>query len=258
MNTTTPQASLLFPAHLPELFNSRKDRLAFEIVPQTATRQLPEAPAANDGTPDKVSVAAYRRRIDLGGEIEDMGPFMQEEGAAAAKPSGFNEAEPLTRTAVELGPVLRLAAWIAGPKAASKEVQLHLDVPETDLQAYCDGIQMQRVAESLLINAIKFSPRGSAITLSARHEAGLIRVWVEDAGPGIRITEQPKVFQPHTHTASEILEREDSGALALMSCRRIVQAHHGLIMMHNLDPHGAHFEFCLPAVAARNKMAKVA
>jgi len=259
MNTATQSICTPISALYPELFNHGKYRLAFESWPQTATGQAPEAPGANDITPEVVSVVAYRRRMDLGGEIEDLGPFMHEEKASVtAKPSWFGEAEPMARTSVELGPLVRLAAWIVQPLAASKGIQLHLDVPATDLLGYCDEIQIQRVMESLLTNAIKFSPPGSAITLSARHEAGLIRVWVDDAGPGVRITEQPKLFQRHTHTAAEVMEREGNGALELAACRRIVQAHHGLIMMHNLDPHGAHFEFCLPAMAAKQVAAKVA
>jgi signal transduction histidine kinase len=197
--------------------------------------------------------------VDLGGEIEIPLPLTEKEKIrAASQPSLFGEGETLARSAVELGPVLRLAAWIVAPLAGLKDVELRLDVPEMDLVSFCDDIRIQRVVENLLTNAIKFSPRGSAITLSARHEAGLIRVWVDDAGPGVRMAEQPKLFKQQVRSASEVLEMDNQGSLELAACRRIVQAHHGLITMHNLDPRGAHFEFCLPAMAAKSAMERVA
>ena len=260
MNIPTQQDSLLIPALYPELPIHRQHGLGVETLPRPFDRQANQAPVTKAIKPSTSGAAAHRARVDMGGMIEEtVAPFAEkQEAPVESAPSLFSEGEALMRASTELGPVLRLAAWIVAPLAVLKDVDLRLDVPEMDLLSYCDEIRIQRVVENLLTNAIKFSPRGSAITLSARHEAGLVRVWVDDAGPGVRITEQPKLFKPQVHTAAQALEKDNQGSLELAACRRIVQAHHGLITMHNLDPHGAHFEFCLPAMAARRAMERVA
>jgi signal transduction histidine kinase len=260
MNTPTQQKSLQIPAHFPELIIHRRHGLGVETLPHPSDRQPDQAPVTKAIKPSARIAAGYRARVDMGGVIEEtLAPFAEKpEAPAESGPSVFSKGEVLMRAPTELGPVLRLAAWIVGPLAELKGVELRLDVPDADLLAYCDEIRIQRVTESLLTNAIKFSPRGTAITLSARHEAGLVRVWVDDAGPGVRITEQPKIFKRLVRTEAEALEKYNQGSLELVACRRIVQAHHGLITMHNLDPLGAHFEFCLPAMAARRTMATAA
>ncbi|MGA2053462.1 MAG: sensor histidine kinase, partial [Opitutales bacterium] len=93
-----------------------------------------------------------------------------------------------------------------------------------------------------LSNAIRFAPNHSTVVLGAREEAGLLRVWVDDAGPGVRVSEQPGLFVARRRAGKD-------GSLSLYDCRRVVQAHHGLITMHNRNPQGARFEFFMPALS---------
>jgi DNA-binding response OmpR family regulator len=156
---------------------------------------------------------------------------------------------------LDLAPMLQLASWIYSHAAKQKEIDLQLDAPKDGLMVFGDEVRLQRVVESFLSNAIRFSPENSTVVLAARQEAGLLRVWVDDAGPGVRLSEQSRIFVPRNPEAEDAAGQGD-GSLKLSDCRRVVQAHHGLITMHNKVPHGAHFEIYLPTLSERQRAEK--
>lgn len=215
---------------------------------------------------DTADASSFQRpQADLGGMLPLIPPSAEAEAETALDMRDLfaQEDAPAELVPIDLTPVLRLAAWIVAPTAAAKQIQVRMDYPESGLMAQGDDIQVQQVVESLLFNAIKFSPSGSTITLGARHEDGQLRVWVDDAGPGVQIAEQPKLFAQYGRTSTRQAGFENDGCLSLYVCRRIVQGQHGMITMHNNEPGGAHFEFCLPAadevpVAENHSVAQVA
>ena len=95
----------------------------------------------------------------------------------------------------DLAPVVSLAGWIFQPIAANKNIILQIDAPATGLFAVCDEVRIQRVIENLLSNAIRHTPTGGTITLAARAEHGVLRVWVDDEGPGVPLSEQSGLFE---------------------------------------------------------------
>jgi signal transduction histidine kinase len=230
------------------------------IIPQNVISRRPYSPIRRCDTfapfqprvmkPEHAAGASgfQRSQADLGEILPLIPPSAEAEAETALDlRSLFGEADAqVERVPFDLTPVLRLAAWIVAPIVAAKEIQLRMDYPESGLMAQGDDVQVQQVVESLLYNAIKFSPSGSTITLGARSEGGQLRVWVDDAGPGVQIAEQPQLFAQYGRTSTRPAEEENDGRLSLYVCRRIVQGQHGMITMRNNEPNGAHFEFCLP------------
>jgi light-regulated signal transduction histidine kinase (bacteriophytochrome) len=81
------------------------------------------------------------------------------------------------------------------------ERRVRIDVPSTLPSVPMDAAQMERVLANLLQNAIKYSPEGSAIGISARitHD-GELELCVEDEGPGIRPEDRERIFEPFVRT----------------------------------------------------------
>ncbi len=158
-----------------------------------------------------------------------------------------DDAIKLDRAPRDLAGTLRLVAWICQPSAQRKEITLRVEAPESGLNANCDETRIQRVLENLVFNAIKFSPSHTAITLGARKEGGLLRIFVDDCGPGVPEAEQAKLFTDYGRTSVRPTGGESSTGLGLAICKRIVHAHGGVILMRNRTIGGAHFEFCLAA-----------
>jgi two-component system sensor histidine kinase ChvG len=112
--------------------------------------------------------------------------------------------------------------------------------------------RLVRVFRNLLDNAISFSPPGGTITVRARRTGDMIRVAVEDSGPGIPEGKLGAVFD---RFYSERPKGEDFGThsgLGLAISKQIIEAHHGTIRAENRYDgenrlHGARFMVDLPA-----------
>jgi two-component system OmpR family sensor kinase/two-component system sensor histidine kinase BaeS len=106
-----------------------------------------------------------------------------------------------------------------------------------------DPIRIGQVLANLLHNAVRHTPRGESIRVTAEpiEEGRSVAFSVEDAGPGIDPDALPHVFDRFVKSA-------DSGGagLGLAIARSLVEAHEGTIAAENVVPHGARVRFVLP------------
>jgi len=131
------------------------------------------------------------------------------------------------------------------------EAKIQFDVlADTDIQITVDVDLMRRVLVNLLHNALKFTPEGGKVLVSAETdaEAGLLRVHVCDTGPGIPPAMRDRIFGEFQQIEGLIPKRGGRGTgLGLTLCKLAVEAHGGRIWVddHGLLP-GACFTFTLP------------
>jgi two-component system sensor histidine kinase KdpD len=117
----------------------------------------------------------------------------------------------------------------------------------------CDAVLVEQVLVNLLENALKYSPPGAAIEVSAREEEHEIVISVADRGPGIPPGEEARIFEKFYRAARD---RAVGGVgLGLAICRAIVAAHGGRIWAENRVGGGAAFHFALPRGDAPATMA---
>ena len=138
---------------------------------------------------------------------------------------------------------LALLQQAAATVPASHRVQLELD-EDLPAKLRCDVPGMALCLKILLDNAVKFSPPGSAITVSARLVLeGGVALSVRDAGPGLREEELARLFDK----GSRGIEATYPGAgLGLYMARAVVEVHGGSLQGHNLPEGGAIFRIWLP------------
>jgi signal transduction histidine kinase len=109
-----------------------------------------------------------------------------------------------------------------------------------------DQLRLERILYNLLDNAVKYSPEGSEIRITARfHDQHLI-VGVSDHGPGISDEDKAKLFQPFQRLGNPALHTVKGIGLGLVVCRRLVEAHGGRIWVESRDNQGSSFFFTLP------------
>src|SRR5215472_2163341 len=107
-----------------------------------------------------------------------------------------------------------------------------------------DAVLIEQVLVNIVENALKYTPAGTAIDISAEFAPGSVTVAVADEGPGIPPGLEEKLFDKFYRASPE---RAQSGVgLGLTICRAIVEAHGGTIRAENRVPHGAAFRFTLP------------
>jgi two-component system, OmpR family, sensor histidine kinase KdpD len=120
-----------------------------------------------------------------------------------------------------------------------------MDVSQTLPEVPMDVVQMDQVLTNLLENAVKFSPPGSPVRISAVGNSRVVRVTVTDRGPGIEEADRGRVFQP--------FERGDGQAsgtgLGLAISNAIVVAHGGRMWARAGVGGGAALTFELPVAA---------
>jgi two-component system, OmpR family, sensor histidine kinase BaeS len=105
-----------------------------------------------------------------------------------------------------------------------------------------DRVRIGEVLSNLLTNALRYTPRGGTITVSAeRADGGGVAFAVSDTGPGIPAAEVPHVFDRFARSA----DSRGSG-LGLAIARSLVQAHGGTIAARS-DASGTTIRFVLPA-----------
>jgi two-component system, OmpR family, sensor histidine kinase ChvG len=162
------------------------------------------------------------------------------------------------RSVVPLGSMLAALVAVYRDAAGADSPFLALDLPGggsgsgATLNVRGNEERLVRVFRNLLDNAISFSPPGGTITVRARRTGDMIRVAIEDSGPGIPEGKLGAIFD---RFYSERPKGEDFGThsgLGLAISKQIIEAHHGTIRAENRYDgenrlHGARFMVDLPA-----------
>jgi signal transduction histidine kinase len=109
-----------------------------------------------------------------------------------------------------------------------------------------DERRIRQVIFNLVSNAVKFTPAGGAVDVSAVQMNGEVRVAVTDTGPGIDPEDQERIFEEFQQTEAGVEQREGTG-LGLALSKRLVELHGGRIWVESELGKGSKFTFALPA-----------
>lgn len=132
------------------------------------------------------------------------------------------------------------------PLLARRSLSLSSQLSAEPLVAKVDPLRFQQVIRNVLANAIKFSPEGGEIVVSAGvTPAQEIHIAVADRGPGIPPDEVDKIFEAFVQSTSTKNGAGGTG-LGLAICRKILDIHGGRIHAENRDGGGACFHIYLP------------
>ena len=135
---------------------------------------------------------------------------------------------------VEVGTLVRRAVG-ASRVLAGEPRRVEVDLPSEQLWVLGDPDQLAQVLENLIGNALKYSPRESAVRVAAHLADDRVRINVRDHGPGIPAAARERVFEKFYRVVSAPADDVHAVTgprglgLGLYICRRIVEAHGGLI-----------------------------
>jgi signal transduction histidine kinase len=111
-----------------------------------------------------------------------------------------------------------------------------------------DERRVRQVVFNLLANAVKFTPPGGCVQVSAARLNGEVRVAVADTGPGVAPEDRDRIFEKFQQTDVGLAVREGTG-LGLALSKRLVELHGGRIWVESEVGAGSTFVFTLPAQA---------
>ncbi len=109
-----------------------------------------------------------------------------------------------------------------------------------------DVMRLERILHNLLENAVKYSPDGGFIRVTAKSDTDHLVIGVSDQGIGISTEDQARLFAPFQRLENARIERVKGIGLGLLVCRRLVEAHGGRIWVESELGKGATFFFTLP------------
>jgi signal transduction histidine kinase len=131
---------------------------------------------------------------------------------------------------IELAELLREVAALYQYQAERKNIKLEVEIAASLSSVEVDPGRMTQVLTNILNNALRHTPEGGRILISAKEIDTQIELAVEDSGPGLDAEDLPRIFDRFFRTDSS-RQRESSGGsgLGLTIARSIVQAHGGQI-----------------------------
>ena len=215
-------------------------------TPLTAIQGMTELLAAYDVEPGR------RREMNLAinDEVKRLTRMISgylditrlESGATAMRLSPLRAESLLERILILLEPV-----------AAQRQIRLVSNFP-ADLPPFlADADLLSRAVENLVSNAIKYSPDGTAVTLSARAEEEYVAIEVADHGYGIPAADLERVFEKFYR----VPRVQDAGVpgtgLGLALVREIAELHHGSVSLRSEVNQGSTFTLRIPRKEARQE-----
>ena len=215
-------------------------------TPLTAIQGMTELLAAYDVEPGR------RREMNLAinDEVKRLTRMISgylditrlESGATAMRLSPLRAESLLERILILLEPV-----------AAQRQIRMVSNFP-ADLPPFlADADLLSRAVENLVSNAIKYSPDGTAVTLSARAEEEYVAIEVADHGYGIPAADLERVFEKFYR----VPRVQDAGVpgtgLGLALVREIAELHHGSVSLRSEVNQGSTFTLRIPRKEARQE-----
>lgn len=157
---------------------------------------------------------------------------------------------PLRRRPIELAQLVEAPVEAAREAYASAGVTLVTSTPEEPCQLTVDPARIGQVLTNLLTNALRHSPAGAVVEVSARREGPDVVVAVADGGDGIAAAQLPHVFE-RFYRGDTARDRGSRGSgIGLTISKAIVEAHGGSIRAESPGPgRGTVVSFRLAATA---------
>jgi two-component system sensor histidine kinase/response regulator len=143
--------------------------------------------------------------------------------------------------------VISKAVESVEPHAMRKDISIHTTVEDDIYLIVGDEVTLVEAVVNIVGNAVKYSPTGSCVEITANNIDNQIVISIRDEGIGITKEDLPFIFEDfYTSTSDQQIERGSGVGLALT--RRILEAHDGTIAVETELGKGSTFELYLPAI----------
>lgn len=131
----------------------------------------------------------------------------------------------------------------------NKEIEITYDIP-IDIRVIADTNMLQTVIRNFASNAVKFTPRGGKIGLSAKVSGNnFVEISVKDSGIGMSSAILNNLFQLNTQINRKGTDGEPSSGLGLLLCKEFIEKHGGKMWVESEEGKGSTFYFTIPGDA---------
>lgn len=153
-----------------------------------------------------------------------------------------NGLQKLTLAPCSIDELLEHARLRFQDQAQDKGIILSIEAEEPLPRLHADRVQLERVLDNLLDNALRHTPENGLIRLQARRHGERVIISVEDNGEGIAYGQQGRIFEPFV----QVGRKKGGAGLGLALCKEIVQLHGGRMGVYSRPGQGTQFYMALP------------
>lgn len=151
---------------------------------------------------------------------------------------------PLRFAATSVAEIIGPAVERLRPQADRAQLSLIVDVPDDLPPVWADAERARQMMINLIHNAIKFTPAGGWVRVSAQRQGAMVAISVADNGVGISADDLPRIFE--RFYKSDRARSSGGTGLGLAIVRHIVQAHGGQVSVQSREGEGSVFTVTLP------------
>ncbi len=158
------------------------------------------------------------------------------------------QAKKLSKTTVDLHGIITDS--ISSLELMSKErgTKLHDRTMIEDLKitGFVDEQLFKRVVTNLLVNSLKYSPKGQPVEIALSQTASDWMISIHNEGPGIALKDQRKIFEGFYRTKQAEASKEKGSGFGLMLCHDIIVSHGGKLELESQKDQGVTFKIIMP------------
>ncbi len=148
-------------------------------------------------------------------------------------------------TPISIGLLFDDLSLMLGPQAASAGVEFRISLPEAPLpKVLGDRLMLARVLTNLAQNALRYTPKGGVVLLTAAPSAGGIEISVSDTGIGISAENLTRLFDRNFQIVEDGITAGAMG-LGLAIVKKIIEGHGSEIYAESVREKGSRFHFTL-------------
>jgi heavy metal sensor kinase len=190
------------------------------------------------------AAALLQMMANIEGDVDRMTRLIEQLlTLARVEQKGLDESAP-----VDLGQLLTHVIDPLRETARVRQVSLNLSLPpQVNMHLQGDAEPLRQVFTNLIDNALKYTPAGGQVSVSAHRNWQEIAVSVSDTGTGIPPEHLPHLFERFYRVDSARARDTGGFGLGLAISQTIVQAHNGQITVDSQPDHGTTFTVTLPA-----------
>ncbi len=155
---------------------------------------------------------------------------------------------PFLSDVVSLNETLTNASTMIEPQAAAKGVAFSCAPVDRSLTVQGDQDKVLQIVLNLLANAVKFTPEGGRVSLSAAHAPadGAMQITVLDTGRGIPSDQLTRIFEPFVQVGRRLSGADAGAGLGLAISRELARGMGGEITVKSVEGTGTTFVVTLP------------
>lgn len=185
----------------------------------------------------------YKRTLDelygiLDGALHLIGRMLHAHDAES-------KTSPQSIQAVDVPSLIQRSVARLQYSAHAKNIQLHAEIRDS-LEIQTSRDVLEQALDNLISNAVKFSPLGSQVRITAHRDGSFCVIAVQDSGPGIPPEETSQLFSKFHRGRNKPTAGEASSGIGLFIVQQLMASLHGTVDYEPARPTGSIFRLRLP------------